>query len=170
MDIESIKQQNLKIAEEKGFGVTLETISVPEKFALIHSEISEAYEGFVKGNFKERHGFEEELADAMLRTLHLAGAMGVTFTKTTEKNVILPGDMASKLILLHQVVSEAYEAYRKKDLDLCKEKIFKIVDVVLAVAGKENIDLEKAVLAKMELNKNRVWDKALFNEELNKNI
>lgn len=170
MNLELIKLQNLKIAEEKGFGITLGSISVPEKFALIHSEISEAYDGYIKGNFKERHGFEEELADVLLRTLHLAGALKIDFSNRPEKNIQLLPAIEGKLIVLHKIVSEAYEAYRKKDLDLCKEKILEVVDMVLAISADENINLEKVVLTKMELNKNRVWDKKLLNEELNKNL
>ena len=54
---------------------------VPIKLCLIHSEISEAMEGDRKGHMDEklphRSNFEVELADAYLRIMDLAGAMGV---------------------------------------------------------------------------------------------
>jgi len=166
MDLEAIKLQNLKIAKEKGFGVALDDISVPEKFALIHSEISEAYDGYVKHNFKERHSFEEELADVLLRVLHLGGAMEMNFSDYFEKIINLPASIEGKLILLHQAVSEAYEAYRQKNMELCKEKIFNIIDMVLAIATSEHVNLEAAVMTKMEINRNRVWNKNLLNEQI----
>lgn len=64
-------------ADEKGFGVKPEDINVPEKMALIHSEISEAFEAYRHKNFNEPHNFGEELGDAIQRILHLCGVMNV---------------------------------------------------------------------------------------------
>lgn len=51
------------------------------KFALIHSETSEAFEGFRKDkmddHLTERLAVEVELADQMIRTLDLAGSLGL---------------------------------------------------------------------------------------------
>jgi NTP pyrophosphatase (non-canonical NTP hydrolase) len=53
--------------------------TVPTKLCLIHSEISEAMEGFRKGamdsHLTHRLMIEVELADAIIRILDLAGAM-----------------------------------------------------------------------------------------------
>ncbi len=46
---------------------------VPEKLALIHSEVSEALEAF---RAKKTGDFEEELADTIIRVLDLAAYMG----------------------------------------------------------------------------------------------
>ncbi len=67
----------LKQAEEKGFGTTPDEINVPEKIALIHSEISEAFEAYRHKNIDGKDGFKEELGDAVQRILHVAGVLGV---------------------------------------------------------------------------------------------
>jgi len=93
----------MKQAEEKGFGTTPEDINVGEKIALIHTEISEAYEAYRHNNFEGKDSFQKELGDAVERIFHLAGIMG--------------------------------------------------------------IDLEKEILEKQEMNKNRVWDWTEMNEK-----
>jgi NTP pyrophosphatase (non-canonical NTP hydrolase) len=54
---------------------------VAQKLALIHSEISEGLEGYRKGRQDEhlphRSSIEVELADAVIRTFDLAGALGL---------------------------------------------------------------------------------------------
>jgi hypothetical protein len=54
---------------------------VPAKLALVHSEISEALEGHRKGlmddKLPHRSMIEVELADAVIRILDLAGALGL---------------------------------------------------------------------------------------------
>lgn len=54
---------------------------IPEKLLLIHSEVSEACEAHRKGLMDEklphRSGLEVELADAVIRIMDLAGALGL---------------------------------------------------------------------------------------------
>lgn len=47
---------------------------IPALLALIHSEVSEALEGF---RHNDKVNFEEELADVLIRTLDLAGGLGM---------------------------------------------------------------------------------------------
>ena len=77
-----------RLAIEKGFwdgkmnaGRGLEAGVVAEKIALVHSELSEALESarrwYPESKKIEDGNFEEELADAVIRIMDLAVAMGV---------------------------------------------------------------------------------------------
>lgn len=67
----------LEQAKEKGFGTKPEEINVGEKIALIHSEISEAYEAYRHKNIDGKDGFKEELGDVIQRVLHLCGIFDI---------------------------------------------------------------------------------------------
>ncbi len=68
-------------AEKKGFGVKPEEISVGEKIALVHSEISEAFEAYRHKDLDGEHGFKRELGDAVQRILHLCGIFDIDIEK-----------------------------------------------------------------------------------------
>lgn len=59
------------------------------------------------------------------------------------------------LALIHSEVSEALEAFRKDDRDNFAEELADVVIRTLDCAGGLGIDLEKAVLAKLEKNRGR---------------
>lgn len=60
-----------------GDPLTLEQVNIPEKLCLVHSEISEAMEGYRKDrqddHLPHRSALEVELADALIRIYDLAG-------------------------------------------------------------------------------------------------
>lgn len=77
----------IALAKEKGFGAAPAEISVPEKIALIHSEVSEAFEAYRHKNIDGKDGFKEELADVIIRVLHLAGALGFDMSAEISKKM-----------------------------------------------------------------------------------
>ena len=74
-------------AKEKGFGTSKKEINVPEKIALIHSEISEAYTAYRHKKIKGKNGFEEELGDVLQRLLHLTGTLEMDLEKVILKKL-----------------------------------------------------------------------------------
>lgn len=77
----------MKQAEQKGFGSKLKDINLAEKIALIHSEISEAYQAYRNKKINGKDGFKEELGDAIQRILHLGGIMDVDIEKIILKKI-----------------------------------------------------------------------------------
>ncbi len=87
MTIKEITEKIMKIAEEKGFGTKKDEINVGEKIALIHSEISEAFEAYRHKNMKGKDGFYEELGDCIQRILHLCGIFNIDIEKEILKKI-----------------------------------------------------------------------------------
>ena len=90
LDITTLVKQSHKLAVQKGWWDSDDwtcTINIPEKLALIHSEISEALEAYRTGiplhewtRFKlssKPEGFGVELADAVIRIADLCGYLGL---------------------------------------------------------------------------------------------
>lgn len=68
-----------------------------------------------------------------------------------------PREMGTILALIHSEVSEALEADRKGNKENFKEELADICIRVFDVCGKMDIDLEAAILKKMEFNKIRPY-------------
>ncbi len=85
--IKELQNIIMQQAEEKGFGTKPEDVFVAEKIALIHSEISEAFEAYRHKNLDGKDGFKEELGDAVQRILHLCGIFDIDIEKEILKKV-----------------------------------------------------------------------------------
>ncbi|MDD5626226.1 MAG: hypothetical protein PHG83_03605 [Patescibacteria group bacterium] len=87
MTIQQLTDLIMKQAKEKGFGVKPKEINVAEKIALIHSEISEAFEAYRHKNINGKNGLKEELSDAIQRILHLCGVLNIDVEKSILKKI-----------------------------------------------------------------------------------
>lgn len=76
-------------------------------------------------------------------------------------------NVAEKIALIHSEVAEAYEAYRHNRFegkDGFPQELGDIIQRVLHLAGALDIDIEEAILAKLETNKTREWKWDQMNE------
>jgi len=87
MQIKQLRDLIMRQAQDKGFGVKPKDINVAEKIALIHSEISEAFEAYRHKNIDGKDGFKEELGDAVQRILHLCGVFDIDIEKSILKKI-----------------------------------------------------------------------------------
>ncbi|MEK7142601.1 MAG: hypothetical protein AAB785_00135 [Patescibacteria group bacterium] len=87
MTIKELTDLILKQAKEKGFGTKPAEINVGEKIALIHSEISEAYEAYRHKKISGQDSFQEEMGDAVQRIFHLCGIFNIDLEKEVLKKI-----------------------------------------------------------------------------------
>jgi NTP pyrophosphatase (non-canonical NTP hydrolase) len=76
-------------------------------------------------------------------------------------------DVAEKIALIHSEISEAYGAYRHKNIDGkdgFKEELGDAVQRILHLCGVMGVDIEKAIMKKLEYNEDRKWDWQQMNE------
>lgn len=66
-----------------------------------------------------------------------------------------PRETGTLLALIHSEVSEALEADRKGDNENFEEELADVCIRTFDLCGSKGIDLEKAILEKMERNKSR---------------
>jgi NTP pyrophosphatase (non-canonical NTP hydrolase) len=68
-----------------------------------------------------------------------------------------PKETGTLLALIHSEVSEALEADRKGDQENFAEELADVCIRIFDLCGAKGIDLEKAILEKMERNKGRAY-------------
>lgn len=101
------------------------TFNVAEKLCLIHSELSEGWDGYVTGAADDKLPqypmLAVELADAAIRAFDLLGAVGAQFNFDVEDGLtpahLKPGPgfvVAVELCKIHKEISDAMEGARKK--------------------------------------------------------
>jgi len=168
VNLESLVGAVMEQAQRKGFGTEPQEINVPEKFVLIHSEISEAYHALETSRMEGRNGFYEELGDVLQRTLHLGGIYGANFGDLVEYSLDLfkRASAEEKLLRLHKVTSVAYEHYRHKRLDNLKNTLAYLAHAIILISEQYGFDINDIVAKKMKLNLDRDWRGRDLNETL----
>ncbi len=130
--------------------------TVLEALALIASEIGES--AFEHLDSTPTNHFGEELADIMLRTLDLGCWQNVNMDKEVEHSVIdwKYKDVPKMFMQLNYEFGNLVNTARKENLDYNFHKSLGLfLKSVLDIAEFTNIDLEKEILAKMEINLQR---------------
>jgi NTP pyrophosphatase (non-canonical NTP hydrolase) len=77
-------------------------------------------------------------------------------------------NVAEKIALIHSETSEAFEAYRHKNIDGkdgFKEELGDAIQRILHLCGVFDIDVEESIIKKIESNKERAWDWDKMNEK-----
>ena len=163
MNLQRVQEVVMHQAAEKSWGTCPDDIIVAEKLLLIHSELSEAYAGFLIGNIEGRDGFYEELGDCLTRTLHLGGIFEVSFLSQTNDpnrlhNLALCATDA-KIATLHRITSDCWEHYRKNRMLEFKEHLILLAQCLAQTSDDIGFSIENAILRKLEINKDRVLKK-----------
>lgn len=88
-NLNELMEEIANINKMNGFGLSadiweVDNHHVPAVLALVHSEISEALEAFRNYDF---HNFSEELADSIIRILHLAKALEIDMTSVIHQKL-----------------------------------------------------------------------------------
>lgn len=82
MNINKLMKEIREINDKNGWTMIKEAwkhrVIVPTKLCLIHSEISEALEGFRNEDFEN---FKEEMADILIRTFDLCSGLNIDIEK-----------------------------------------------------------------------------------------
>lgn len=139
-----------------------------ELLALIHSEVSEAFEAWAADSFDDklthRSGEEVELADTIIRLLDMAAGFGINFVQTSNMSSMEEvwenmGDYDYYNLAFynsaHHQISQILEAFRKNKVQLYDVLFSNLLFLIDIYAERQGFDIEDAIREKLEFNKNR---------------
>ncbi len=155
--------QAFQTACEKGWhdGEQLPMTSRQEiavKLALVHAELTEAYDEWISGRGVVTPAAKVELADVAIRMFDLMGAVGVTEFPIMPDFTAEVRGFEEMLLGVHAHVSSAVECLRSPELSFPEVLHWKLaigVQLLFAMCDSLSIDLRPSVAAKMEKNKGR---------------
>ncbi|MFH1823372.1 MAG: hypothetical protein ABH817_01495 [archaeon] len=168
INLETLVGAVMEQAARKGFGTKPEEVIIPEKFALLHSEISDAYHALLSSKMEGRDGLYDELGDVFQRTLHLGGIYGADFSssRTYALKEIETASREGKLVRLHKVASTAYEHYRHDRMEALKNTLSYLAHAIILISEQYGFDISDVVAKKIKFNLSRNWREQGLKETL----
>ncbi|MFM7012607.1 MAG: hypothetical protein ACKO0Z_25290 [Betaproteobacteria bacterium] len=133
--------------------------NVGELLALVHSELSEAYEAIQSMAFDDKlpefPAFDVEIADAMIRLLDAGAAYEVDMNEVVENVPFNPYEgVAHHIAVAHLLVSNALEAHRKGRTEDFKSAVSETFHYLVNTCFHYNSDFE-VIDAKLAYNRSR---------------
>lgn len=135
---------------------------IAAKLALVHSEVTEAYDAWLVGERRITDEVLLELADVCIRSYDLLGAMDAKMAKYPAMALqpIENDDFPTHLLDMHSALSEALEYMRKKEYlfpDVTESAILGVTLFTVSVAHHYGHDLLPVITRKMEYNALRTY-------------
>lgn len=132
--------------------------NIPEMLALIHSELSEAFESFLNktadDKLPHRSGVEVELADTLIRTYDLAGYKKLNLSTENFELSVSPS-IDRFFNQCHLDVSRTLESYRKSNATQFEFNLAKLLYRITINAPQFKWDIPTASIEKILFNRDR---------------
>lgn len=124
----------------------------PAVIALIHSEITEAWEELETESWE---AMVTELADVKIRILDTVGGLVKDFTPYLDQSTLFGSTFQDDLLGAHKDASEALESYRKNDKERALAYLAHLYMRCNFISEVFAYDWEQILLDKIEINRNR---------------
>jgi len=133
---------------------------IPMKLCLVHSEITEAYLGWMDKDLDDHLPqypmFHVEVADTAIRTYDLLGWFGTQVSEDKMQQFSVLNSTPGEFLVLHHMVTEALECHRKGRQAELESWLVTLIYRCWAVSRIFKFDLEKVINDKLEYNAQRL--------------
>lgn len=156
MQMKEVQKEILENKRRHGFNST----DIAQAFCYLYGEVNEAYDAYCKG----LSTFGEELADVNIFLMGIAEIIGIDLeveiqkkkSKSNKTQCFNMTSMEQKFCDLYGEVNNAYDAYHR-GLSNFGEELADVAIYLIGIAESRDVNLEKEVLRKVEINKNREY-------------